>query len=108
MAEVQLTDENFDQEVLKADKPVLVDFWAEWCVPCKMLGPILEEVAAEYKGRVVVGKANTDECPQSAAKYNIQSIPSLLLFNKGEVVKQNLGVIPKDAVVAMFEDLLDS
>ena len=106
MAEVILTDENFEQEVIKADQPVLVDFWAEWCVPCKMLGPIVEEVAKEYEGRIKVGKLNVDEAPEVSGQYQIQSIPTLMVFKGGEQVKSNIGVVPKEMIVDMFEGLI--
>jgi thioredoxin 1 len=106
MSEVILTDESFEQEVLKSDQPVLIDFWAEWCVPCKMLGPLVAEVAEEYAGKIKICKANVDDAPESAGRYNIQSIPTLMVFNKGELVKQNVGVIPKDAIEDMFKDLI--
>jgi len=106
MAEIELTAESFSKEVLESDKPVLVDFWAEWCVPCRMLAPIIEELAEELEGKAVVCKANVDEVPDAAEKFGIQSIPTLMVFHKGEVVKQNIGVISKDAILEMFEGLL--
>ena len=84
--EVQLSDSGFEKDVLKSSKPVLVDFWAPWCGPCRMLGPIVEEVAKEYAGKVVVGKMNTDENPDTASRYNISAIPTMLLFKGGQVV----------------------
>jgi thioredoxin 1 len=105
MSEVIITDENFEDEVLKADKPVLIDFWAEWCVPCKMLSPLVAEVAEDFDS-IKVGKANVDDAPGIAGKYGIQSIPTLMVFNKGEVVKQNVGVIPRDSIENMFKDLI--
>ncbi len=105
MSEVIITDENFEEEVLKADKPVLIDFWAEWCVPCKMLGPLVAEIAEENDA-IVVGKANVDDAPETAGRYGIQSIPTLMVFNKGEVVKQNVGVIPRESIEEMFKDLI--
>ena len=100
--EIELTNENFDAEVLQSELPVLVDFWATWCGPCMMLGPIVAEVAAEYAGRVKVGKVNVDNAPELAARYGITSIPALLLFNKGEVVRTSVGFVPKADVVAML------
>ena len=105
MSEIIITDENFEEEVLKADKPVLIDFWAEWCVPCKMLGPIVAEIAEESDD-IIVGKANVDDASSTAGKYGIQSIPTLMVFNKGEVVKQNVGVIPREAIEEMYKDLI--
>jgi thioredoxin 1 len=106
MSEVILTDEIFESEVLKSELPVLVDFWAEWCVPCRMLTPLVEQLAEEYSGKIKVAKLNVDECPESANSFNIQSIPTLLVFNKGEVVSQNIGVIPKKTIVEMFEKII--
>jgi len=105
VSEIMISDENFEEEVLKSDKPVLVDFWAEWCVPCKMLGPIIEEIA-EANSAIKVCKANVDNASQVAGKYGIQSIPTLMLFNKGEVVKQNVGVVPRETIEEMFKDLI--
>ena len=106
MSEVILTDEIFESEVLQSELPVLVDFWAEWCVPCRMLTPLVEQLAEEYSGKIKVAKSNVDECPESASSFNIQSIPTLLVFNKGEVVSQNIGVIPKKTIVEMFEKII--
>lgn len=96
--EVILTVENFETEVLKSDLPVLVDFWATWCGPCRMIAPIIEEIANDYEGKIKVGKINVDEQGELAVKYGISSIPTLLLFKGGEVVKKTLGYMPKDAV----------
>jgi thioredoxin len=92
---VALTQENFAQEVLQSPKPVLVDFWAEWCGPCKMIAPLLEELAEEYDGKVKIGKLNTDEQQQLAAQYGIRSIPTLLFFKNGQVVEQMIGARSK-------------
>ena len=100
--EIELTNENFDAEVLQSELPVLVDFWATWCGPCMMLGPIVAEVATEYAGRVKVGKVNVDNAPELAACYGITSIPALLLFRKGEVVRTSVGFVKKADVVAML------
>ena len=97
MAKV-FTDQNFQQEVLNSQKPVLVDFWAPWCGPCQMMGPIIEELAEELEGKVVVGKLNVDENPQMAQKYGIMSIPTLLIFKDGQVVEQFVGVQPKEVL----------
>ena len=88
MSDIMITDANFDVEVLKSDKPVLVDFWAVWCGPCQMQGPIVEEVAKAMEGKAVVGKVNVDENPQSAGKYGVMSIPTLIIFKGGKPVKQ--------------------
>lgn len=92
---VKLTQENFETEVLKSSKPVLVDFWAEWCGPCKMIAPLLDELAAEYDGKVKIGKINTDEQQQLASQYGVSSIPTLLFFKNGQVVNQMIGARPK-------------
>ncbi len=94
---IELTDANFD-EILQSDKPVLVDFWAEWCGPCKMIGPVVEELAGEYDGKAVIGKLNVDENPQVAAKFGIRSIPTLLVFKNGEIVDKQVGAVPKSVL----------
>ena len=83
---LQITDASFEEVVLKSDKPVLVDFWATWCGPCRMLGPVIEEIATEYEGRVVVGKVDVDSNQEYAAKYGVRNIPTVLVFQNGEVV----------------------
>jgi thioredoxin 1 len=104
--EVQLNDNAFDQDVLKSPKPVLVDFWAPWCGPCRMLGPIVEELAKEFDGKVVVGKLNTDDNPNTASRYNISAIPTMLFFKGGQVVDQMVGVHSKKDIKAKVESLL--
>ena len=93
--EINLNDVNFEQEVLKSDIPVLVDFWAEWCMPCKMVAPAVEAIAEEYAGRLKVCKLNVDEGPQTAATYDVMSIPTLALFKNGEIANKVVGVLPK-------------
>lgn len=92
---IQFTDANFDEEVLKSETPVLVDFWAEWCGPCRMVGPVVEELAGEFDGKAKIGKVDVDTNPQVSMKYGIRSIPSLLIFKGGEVVDQIVGAVPK-------------
>ena len=100
--EIILTEANFADEVLKSELPVLVDFWAEWCGPCKMLAPTLEEIAAEYKGRAKIGKLNVDENRTVAEKYGIQSIPTLILFHGGEIAEQAVGAKSKSYLIEML------
>ena len=102
--EITLTVDNFKSEVLESDKPVLVDFWATWCGPCRMIAPIIEEIANELSSTVKVGKVNVDEQEELAVKYGISSIPTLLLFKGGEVVKKTLGYMPKEAVLKFIEE----
>ena len=99
----EITDANFD-EVIATDKPVLVDFWAEWCGPCKMIGPLVEEIAAEYDGKAVIGKVNVDNNPNSSAKYGIRSIPTLLFFKNGEVVDKQIGAASKSTLVKKLDE----
>jgi thioredoxin 1 len=92
---VEFTDGNFEAEVLQSDQPVLVDFWAEWCGPCRMIGPVVEEMAGEYEGKAKIGKVNVDLNPEVSVKYGIRSIPALLIFKDGQVVDQIVGAVPK-------------
>lgn len=100
---VEITDSNFEEEVLKSDKPVLVDFWAEWCGPCRMIGPIVDELADEYEGKVKVGKVDVDNNQQISVDYSIRSIPALFIFKDGEVVDQIVGVVPKNQLQKQLE-----
>ncbi|MFC1556828.1 thioredoxin [candidate division KSB1 bacterium] len=100
---MNLNDTNFQEEVLESQKPVLVDFWAPWCAPCRMIAPVIEEIALEYADRVKVGKLNTDENQMTAAQYQIMGIPSLLVYKNGKVVDRIVGVVPKEHIVRVLE-----
>ena len=102
MAELKITRENFEQEVLKSDKPVLIDFWAPWCGPCRMLSPTISDIAEEYKDKVKVGKVNVDEEEELAAMFRVSSIPLLVVMKDGKVVNSAVGVRPKDQIVNMI------
>ncbi len=100
---ITLTDDNFDSEVLTSDVPVLVDFWAEWCGPCKMIAPSIEELANEYDGKAKVGKMDVDSNQNTSMKYGIRSIPALLIFKGGEVVEQIIGAVPKGQIQSKLD-----
>ena len=102
MAEIKLTKDNFEAEVLNADKPVLVDFWATWCGPCRMLAPVIEEIAEEYEGRIKVGKVNVDDEPELAAAFRINSIPTVMVFKGGKVTNVAMGYRPKEQIEEML------
>ena len=106
MDTIEITDANFN-EVLNTDKPVLVDFWAEWCGPCKMIGPVVKELAAEYEGKAVIGKVNVDENPSTAAQFGIRSIPTLLVFKGGEIVDKQIGAVPKAVLAGKLDAQLN-
>ncbi|MEZ4789113.1 MAG: thioredoxin [Flavobacteriales bacterium] len=103
---LELTDSNFEELALKSDKPVMIDFWAEWCGPCRMVGPVVEELAKEYDGKAVVGKVNVDNNPQVAMKYGIRSIPTILFLKNGEVVDRSVGAVPKSQLSQKLEGQL--
>jgi thioredoxin 1 len=99
-----VTDSSFESDVLKAGQPVLVDFWAEWCGPCKMVGPILEEIATEFEGKLTIAKVNVDENPTTPGKYGIRSIPTLMLFKNGQHVATKIGAAPKTALQTWIKE----
>ncbi len=105
-AEIVVTAENFESVVLAADKPVLLDFWAEWCMPCRMIAPSIEQLAATYEGRLVVGKVDVDAQGDLAARYGIISIPTMIVFKDGEVYRQKVGALPKPEIENLFKDIV--
>ncbi len=107
MTDIVITDQNFEAEVLKSTKPVLVDFWAVWCGPCQVQGPIVEDVAKTMTGKAVVGKLNVDENPIMAQKYGVMSIPTLMVFKSGTVVRQFIGVQSKEVLLSELNKLIN-
>ncbi len=103
---LEFTDANFDEMVLASDKPVIVDFWAEWCGPCRMVGPLVEEIGIDYAGKAIVGKVDVDSNPGVAMKFGIRNIPTLLFIKNGEVVDKQVGTVPKQVLVDKLEALL--
>ena len=103
---IEFTDANFDTEVLQANEPVIVDFWAEWCQPCRMLAPVIDELAQEYDGRAKVGKVDTDSNREISVKYGIQAIPTVMVFSGGELVKKFVGMATKDQFAEALDELL--
>jgi thioredoxin 1 len=103
---IHVSDSSFEQDVLQANVPVLLDFWAEWCGPCKMIAPILDQIAAEYAGRVIVAKMNVDENPKTPMKFNVRGIPTLILFKNGLLEGQKIGAVRKADVVAFLDSKL--
>ena len=106
MSSLTITADNFQTEVLQSNVPVLLDFWAQWCGPCKMIGPVIDEIADEYRGRLKVGKVNVDENNALADKHGIVSIPTLILYKNGVMAGQKSGAAPKNEIIAMFKDLI--
>ena len=104
MATLKVNDENFDTEVLKSSKPIVVDFWAEWCGPCKMIGPILEEISVEMSNEVTIAKHNIDEEPNTPTKYGVRGIPTMLLFKDGELKSTKVGATPKSDIVSWIKE----
>tara|TARA_B000000532_G_C18588349_1_gene285969 strand:+ start:225 stop:542 length:318 start_codon:yes stop_codon:yes gene_type:complete len=103
---LQITDANFEETVLKSEKPVLVDFWAEWCGPCRMLGPIIEELSSDYDGKAIIGKVDVDSNQQFAAQYGVRNIPTVLIFKDGELVNRQVGVSQKNVYSEYIDALL--
>ena len=106
MKPITFTDNNFEEEVIKSDKPVLIDFWAVWCGPCKIIAPVVEELAAEYEGKIKVGKLDVDENQQASIKYGVRSIPTLLIFKDGKVKDTIIGAVPKSQIVQKLNSAL--
>ncbi|MEG1909622.1 MAG: thioredoxin [Bacteroidales bacterium] len=100
------TDANYEELVLKSDKPAIVDFWAEWCGPCRMLAPIIEEMATEFEGKAIIGKVDVDSCPSITKKYGVRNIPTILFIKNGELVDKQVGAVPKATLVAKLEAIL--
>ncbi len=103
---VEITDANFEELVMNSDKPVVVDFWAEWCGPCRMIGPVIEEMAAEYDGKAIIGKVNVDENPGVSAKFGVRNIPTILFVKNGEIADKSVGAVPKAQLTAKLDAIL--
>jgi thioredoxin 1 len=103
---LEITDANFEELVLKSDKPVVVDFWAEWCGPCRMVGPVIEEMAGEYEGKALIGKVNVDENPGVSAQFGIRNIPTILFIKGGEIADKSVGAVPKVQLTAKLDALI--
>tara|TARA_Y100001978_G_scaffold203418_1_gene229102 strand:+ start:1113 stop:1430 length:318 start_codon:yes stop_codon:yes gene_type:complete len=103
---LEITDSNFDELVLKSDKPVVVDFWAEWCGPCKMIGPLINEMSKDYEGKALVGKVNVDQNANVSAQFGVRSIPTVLFIKNGEVVDKSVGAVPKSTLESKLDAIL--
>jgi len=103
---VELTDANFEQIALQSDQPVMIDFWAEWCGPCRMVGPIVEEMHGDYEGKAVIAKVNVDENPNISAKFGIRNIPTIIFLKNGEMVDKSVGAVPKNVLTEKMDNLL--
>jgi thioredoxin 1 len=103
---IAITDANFEEIVLKSDKPVIIDLWAEWCGPCRMVGPIIEEMAIEFEGKAVIGKLDVDSNPETTSRYGIRNIPTILFIKNGEIVDKQVGAVPKNVLIQKLEALL--
>lgn len=103
---IEITDANFDEKVLKSDKPVVIDFWAEWCGPCRMVGPIIEELSVDYDGKAVMGKVDVDSNPNIAVRYGIRNIPTILFIKNGKIVDKQVGAVPKNILASKLDAIL--
>lgn len=103
---LEITDANFEEVVMNSDKPVVVDFWAEWCGPCRMIGPVIEEMSSEYEGKAIIGKVNVDENPGVSAKFGVRNIPTILFVKNGEIADKSVGAVPKAQLTAKLDAIL--